>query len=161
MTSFSDWYETAMIADKMTPDQVYIPGPNLNVPRQEMPQVKKEFVSDFLNYLRESGVEVWRENAPVGSLRPIQADINRPKVIGMMANTVLEKGMPPIVSNDNYILDGHHRWLALLNGAMQRNDKDYQMPIWRVDTDMRSLLALAKKFPDIQYKSIEESLKWA
>ena len=160
MMSFKKWCEAAAVADVMSPEEIFIPGPNLNVPRAQMPQIQSKLVGEFLSYLRENGVEVWKDKVPADQLRPIQADINSPKVVSMMRRTDLETGNPPIVSADNYILDGHHRWLALLNVSRMQGQPGYPMPVWRADTDMRSLLNLAKSWPKIGYKTIDQ-MKWA
>lgn len=159
MISFTKWYETAAVADVLTPDKIFVPGPNLNLPRAEMPQINRTLVPEFLNYLRENGVEVYKDQIPADQLKPIQAEINREKVIGMMKRTDLG-GNPPIISSDGYILDGHHRWLAMLNATYQQGQPAEPMDVWRVDTDMRSLLGLAKKWPKTGYKNIDQ-MNWA
>jgi len=148
--NFRLWYE----------NEIYIPGPNLNIPRAEMPQIIKKMVPEFLKYLAQNNITVHKETIPTGKIKPIQAEINVPKVISMMQHTDLENDAPPIVSNDNYILDGHHRWLALLNKSRLNQSRqtahdDYPILVWKVNTDMKTLLTLAKAWPFTKYKNID------
>lgn len=55
-------------------------------------------------------------NIPVNQLLPSQTEIIVGKAIGMALKMMLEKkyggNLEAIFSNDNYIMDGHHRWAA-------------------------------------------------
>jgi len=67
-------------------------------------------------------VSVNREfEAPVGGLKPSQSSMNIGKALGMALAMIMGKeggGMPiggnlgAFISSDNYIMDGHHRWIA-------------------------------------------------
>lgn len=76
------------------------------VPREQMPQLDKEGVKTFLadNNVPNEVVEV-----PTSSLKPTQGEFNLEKIESM--NNV-GMSIPILVSKDNYVLDGHHRWLA-------------------------------------------------
>ena len=54
----------------------------------------------------------------VGSLKPAQTEIIKGKAFGMAIGQLLQNNyenadLGNIVSNDNYIMDGHHRWAAI------------------------------------------------
>lgn len=93
------------------------------------------------------------ENIPVKDLKPIQEQIFVVKAIKMGAETegnkeemnwLLkpgEKAPYTIVSKDNFILDGHHRWL----GAYLV-DPDTDMKCVKIDMTCQELLDLTNKF---------------
>jgi len=51
---------------------------------------------------------------PAGSLKPSQTAVYLGKSLGMAINGVKGGNLGSIVSSDNYILDGHHRWAATM-----------------------------------------------
>ena len=57
-----------------------------------------------------------------------------------------------VASNDNYIVDGHHRYQAILT-----TNKDEIMNIIRVDADIDELLDIAHSFPKSFKQGINES----
>lgn len=57
------------------------------------------------------------DSVAVGSLKPMQKEVVPAKALGMMIGFLLNgkpnlDDMEAIVSSDNYIMDGHHRWAA-------------------------------------------------
>lgn len=57
------------------------------------------------------------DTAPVASLKPMQKEVIPAKALGMAIGYLLNgkpslDDMEAIVSSDNYIMDGHHRWAA-------------------------------------------------
>jgi hypothetical protein len=137
------------------PVNVYVPPGSLNVPRNAMPQIKSDLVSHFLIYLRDHGIRVTTEKVTVSVLHPTQKEINLEKVESMMLvapERALSK--PVITSDDNYILDGHHRWLALLN-----RDPHFRIDTYRVHCKIHDLLKYANGFPGTTYKTMTEDAK--
>ena len=51
---------------------------------------------------------------PAGSLKPSQTAVYLGKSLGMAINGVKGGNLGGIVSSDNFILDGHHRWAATM-----------------------------------------------
>lgn len=122
---------------------VYIPSGGLGVPRDKMPQVNAKDVPEYLSWLQEQhGVRSARERVRVSDLKPTQGEINTKKVSAMFGTGMETLGKPVIVSQDNYILDGHHRWLAILHA-----DPNCNLDCYRVYTDMGHLLELTRHFP--------------
>lgn len=129
---------------------LHIPSSGINIPRNQLPQIKSTDVHNFLAFLRKNHVQITQENAIVSHLHPSQVDFNHEKVGQMMdAPASLKKLI--IVSSDNIILDGHHRWLALLNIS-----KHETIPIYRVHIPFLGLLGLAKRYPKVTYKQVVE-----
>jgi hypothetical protein len=137
-------------------DEIYIPKGNLNIPREKMPQIHSKDVPRFMDYLRDAGIRFQQRDVTVTSLKPSQREINIDKVRGMMKapSKVLHK--PVIVSKDKHIMDGHHRWLALVN--LDGNDT---IPTYFVNLRMRELIVLARGFEKVAYKNIHERRAFA
>jgi hypothetical protein len=126
---------------------------NLGIPRDKMPQIRSVLVKDFLKFLKSRGVNHTRKKLKVDTIRFTQKEISIDKIKGFSSDSAKESlNKPVLVSRDGYLLDGHHRVGAVL--FYWPNDKIQSIVI---DTDINSLLALAKDYPKTTYKSIEES----
>lgn len=118
-----------------------------------MPQIKSEHVDEFIDYIKEMGYDVTNERVPVKTLMPTQSKYNPDKIAGMLKN--MNKGILSgkiITSRDNYIVDGHHRYKAILT-----MDEDELMSIIRVQADIDELLDIAHSFPKSFKQGINES----
>lgn len=102
----------------------------------------------FLRSLAESGVSIEKFKTPVGKLRATQEEIRADKTFGMAVNHLKgdfpDIGSAVVVSQDGYILDGHHRWAALLLIDPQR-----EIQVQHVDLPMDTLLSRAAQFPGV------------
>jgi hypothetical protein len=127
---------------------------NLGIPRAKMPQIQRAKTPEFLNSLKDQGVKVTQGKARVGDLRATQREINARKVAEMIQAAKDKKfdpgKAPVIVSSDQHILDGHHRWAALI--VM---DPKSTIPVRRVELPMRELLRRAHNFEGVKYRSFE------
>ncbi|URC15214.1 nuclease [Paraglaciecola Antarctic GD virus 1] len=129
-----------------------IPKGNLGIPRSEMPQIASRFVPQFITYLKKNGASTVTKMESVSTLKMTQDEVNNDKILRMINDapaSVLAK--PIIVSKDGFILDGHHRFVALLN-----KDKSAKLKIFKVDIIMKELLKLAHSFPQVEVKGINE-----
>jgi len=125
---------------------------NLGVPRKDMPQINSKDTGDFIKWFNMQGVSSKSMLMPLSKLELTQHDIDYNKVDSLSSapRTILSK--PIIVSNDNYILDGHHRVLALYN-----LDNDAKIPAVRINLPMKHLLDKSHDYPKVSYKQIDES----
>lgn len=112
------------------------------------PKMKGTMFDAFLQSLRDSGITVNdtepHEKVPVGQLKATQREIKAGKAFGM-ADAHLKgehKGekvdltdKPIVISKDNYILDGHHRFAAMTTIGADRD-----MNVIRVDATMDAML---------------------
>ena len=124
-----------------------------NISRHQMPQIKSEHVDEFIDYIKEMGYDVTNERVPVKTLMPTQSKYNPDKIASMLKN--MNKGILSgkiITSRDNYIVDGHHRYKAILT-----MDEDELMSIIRVQADIDELLDIAHSFPKSFKQGINES----
>jgi len=97
----------------------------------------------FVEHLRSAGISVDHLTVDPRTLRPTQATLEPQKVEEM--TDALTKGIlapdrgPIIVSQDNYVLDGHHRWAAhVVTGT--------PIPVRQVAVPMRDLLDRARTY---------------
>ena len=125
-----------------------------NISRHQMPQIKSEHMSDFIEYVTgKLGYRVTKDKVKVSTLLPTQSKYNPDKVDSMIKDAKLSDLKDDIVSsNDNYIVDGHHRYQAILT-----MNKDEIMNIIRVDADIDELLDIAHSFPKSFKQGINES----
>lgn len=134
----------------ISPETVWTPTPSatLGIPRKEMPQVDSAQVQDFLKWSGFKHKTIQKFNPRI--LKSTQRDFNPEKIFGMMGN---EKALvkPIMVSSDNYVVDGHHRWLAAVN-------KSVDMPIIRIEASIVEILAKIRSYPKVYSKTIGESV---
>jgi len=121
------------------------PEDTMGIKRNQMPQVATKDYPEFLDYLKDNGATFSKDTVPADSLKAIQGEFSDHGVEKALKLRKIEK--PLIASSDNYIIDGHHRWLAALNTGVDVN-------IFRVDIPGKQLLQLVKDFPKTTYKDI-------
>jgi hypothetical protein len=127
---------------------------SLGIKRADMPQIRSDLVPDFIQGLMRSGVKVERDHQDVGDLKATQSELNKDKIESMIGNPTVRANLakPIIVSNDGYVLDGHHRWAAMVS-----MDPDSEIPTVEVDLPMLDLLAQAKTFKQVEFKTLEKA----
>jgi len=126
---------------------------NLGVLRRDMPQIKSGDLRDYLKWLGEQGISHKGEKIPISKLELTQKDIDPKKVDSLQSAPEKVLSKPIIVSKDGFVLDGHHRIVALYN--LKPN---FKIPAVRVDTPMIQLLGLTKDYPKVSYKEVNETL---
>ncbi len=124
--------------------QVTIPGTNLycddnlGIKRKDMPQFKGKPVPGsraekmplnkdgevdtepvFREMLKEKGITTTQTEVAADQLKATQSELGGDKVIGMMGALEENPQHPSItapiyVSRDGYVIDGHHRWAAIV-----------------------------------------------
>lgn len=127
-----------------------IPNQNkgLNKRRYGMPQIS-DFEA-FMADLEKAGIAVITISIPAGELIPTQGEFNEMKVRGMI-DADKWQSKPIITSDDDYILDGHHRWLA----AAQLK-KPIKCRV--VDMKIEALLKFVKGKPYVKTKKLHEAV---
>lgn len=125
---------------------------NLGIGRSNMPQILKEHMDTFLDKLEEKDIDVERNlRMPANKLRATQGEINGDKVEEMPESKIGKK--PILISEDNYILDGHHQWAK----AMLLNPKT-QLIVNRIDLPIKELFHLTKTFEHVKYTDIHDKV---
>ena len=108
------------------------------VPRAEMPQIKAEHRGAMTNFMNARGVTHVAEEVPADSLRPTQAEFSPEKVRKAAGFKGGERSI--LVSADNYVLDGHHQWLA-------KRDNGEPVKVIRLNAPIADLIPMAREFP--------------
>ena len=116
---------------------------DLGIPRRLMPQfTTPRDVRGFMGFAeRRYGVKSRRATRRAGQLRPSQEEINRERVEDVKEDIVAKKlnpNVPLIVSRDNYVIDGHHRW-----AAYKSHQPSKKMPVLVVGAPARDVLSIA------------------
>lgn len=145
---------------------------NKGIPRKEMPQLKGTPTENSwadTNLPKDKNGEVDAEGAfkamlkrkkvktnetvvDAASLKATQSQLVGAKIAGMFQALKKEPNHPGItapiyVSKDGYILDGHHRWAAMVALDMADGLKEsVQMPVIQVDMDIESLVKATNDF---------------
>ena len=135
-------------------------GGNIGQPRGKMPQIPKEHVQEFFQFLKENNVSLTEEEVFAAHLKPSQMDLDVGKTARIMGG--LEKGQelrPIFISDDNYVLDGHHRWsgkVALQIAAGRKNE--IKMPVMRIGLPIQEAIDAANKFDQKEGIEKEEGI---
>lgn len=132
---------------------LFIPKSDINIERALMPQINSKDVQDFLKWLKnEHGVSSTAKKVPITKVKPSQGEFNPEKIAAMMQKN-LSNDKPAIMSNDFYILDGHHRFAADLN--KNRNSK---FSVYWVDMPFMDLIQAARLYNKSYTKQIHETI---
>ena len=148
MIKFSDLREKTKMPSK---------SDTLGVRRSEMPQIDPDSLKQLLVNFKEQGVHVDHRLVNPTTLSATQGNFDRKKVESIMAEMGKEKKgkekkvAPIIVSKDNRIMDGHHRWIAHQNLGKEIN-------ICRVNKKAGELLAMLKGHEVAQKNKMFEAL---
>jgi len=148
---------------------------NKGIPRADMPQFKgtpvagspadklpkdesgeadtEEFFKEMLN---KNGIKVSKPMAvPPDRLKATQSELVGVKVAGMSKvldnpdHPAYAKITAPIyISNDGYVLDGHHRWAAVVAHNAAHPDKPISMNVRVIDEPIVPLVKRSNKFAE-------------
>jgi hypothetical protein len=145
---------------------------NLGIPRDEMPQFKGKATTGsraenmptddagevdtepvFRKMLDDKGIKVLQTEVPADKLKATQKDLVGAKVIGMMGALEKDPQHPKItapiyVSRDGYVIDGHHRWAAIVAYNAQHPDSQIPMKTTVLDMDIKDAIPMANKFAE-------------
>lgn len=115
--------------------------------RHSMPQLKdfKAFSAD----LEKEGHHYTKKARDPADLRPTQKNFNQEKVSNMKESGDWSN-KPIITSEDDFIIDGHHRWLA----AKQLKEK---IATCELDMTAESVFKFVKNKPYVETKTLKES----
>jgi len=112
------------------------------------PNESRTVMQQMLDYLDSNGVRTIEQQIPVGELRATQKEIQAQKTFGMADAHLRGKfndiDASVVISRDGHILDGHHRWAALLT-----IDPSRKMNVKVIDMDMRDLLQESQAVPGV------------
>lgn len=132
---------------------IYIPprDTTLNVDRKDMPQIDHKDIKHFLEHMKEHGVESTYGRVQPDVLTATQGEFNKKKIteiIQSMKNKTYDEA-PILVSDDQYVIDGHHRWLAHLN-------EQKPIAVHRLDANINQVYELMMRYPRVIQKKLHE-----
>lgn len=123
-----------------------VPGSEADtLPRNPWDPTEVDGSAHFISYLQGIGMRTTRETFPAANLKASQAELVGSKIAAMMVDRNFDPAKNPVfVSNDNYVVDGHHRWAAVVARDAE-NDVlgDIQMNVVRVNAPISEVLHLA------------------
>ena len=128
-----------------------VPEPGSRADRLEKNQKGEVDVGGaFVKYLQDRGVLVKPQSVSAQYLKASQNELNGEKIVsiaGLMEQGKIETsgGAAIFVSNDDYVVDGHHRWAAVVAREIDTGT-DIEMPTQQIQMDIISLLALANRW---------------
>ena len=130
----------------------------VGISRDSMPQIKSTDMSDFVQWLKtDKQINSKTVAMMVDDLKPSQKKINVNKVKGMLAKKSIDElanSKPVLVTKDNFLVDGHHRWFALYVEDAKNTIKSIV-----VDMEFEDFISVASEYPKVSYKSmVDESL---
>jgi hypothetical protein len=105
---------------------------------------------EFIAHLASLGIKTNEEQEKAAFLRASQMELIGAKVAGMMTAKGYDPGKRPIfISRDNYVIDGHHRWAAVV-GRDSEDGKfgDLKMNAIRVDAPISEVLKIATEWTE-------------
>jgi len=126
----------------------------LGVLRVKMPQVASKHFPELLQWLERRGVKISNEMVKASSIKAIQKEFSDQGIAKSILKTAEgAKAKPLILSKDNFIIDGHHRWLATVNTFPNK-----KLPVVRVNVSGKELLKMVSQFPKTTFKDIFDSI---
>lgn len=126
-------------------------------PADKLPKDKNGEVDTeqfFKQMLQKKNIKVSEPQAvPPDRLKATQMNLVGDKVAGM--ETALEANpqdpnitAPIYVSNDGYVLDGHHRWAAIVGYNAKHPDTPIPMNVRVIDQPIKPLVGMSNQFAD-------------
>jgi len=131
--------------------------PNLGIPRNEMPQIGDENMAGFMQHLQDQGIGVQRGEISPLELHPTQGEMSLGTSAGILnayrsqnLDFHMQDNTPDgdriLISNDNAILDGHHRWAAFATQALE--DPKVEESYIKIDMPAREALDYMNNYVD-------------
>tara|TARA_R100000655_G_scaffold21217_4_gene43569 strand:- start:6737 stop:25636 length:18900 start_codon:yes stop_codon:yes gene_type:complete len=126
------------------------------VSRENMPIIQPQQMQAFASFVSEqtgSTVNLKQEQIPAASLKPYQTELFFPKTVWFalqyfnnleLATEDLVKRPFSLISSDNYIIDGNHRW-----GQIMLISPKSSIEGTRINLPVAKLLPLARKFSEL------------
>jgi len=124
--------------------QISLPQMNELYDRDEMPQIKKKDLKPAISKLLNAGLPVSKGTISPQKLHPSQKEIYKSKVDKIISKSDPYTIKPIIISSDNYIVDGHHRWIAFLLGF-----PNHKINFLRLGVDRDKAIYIYNKLADL------------
>lgn len=136
--------------DRNLSEEIEVPKIGMTFSRALMPQIKGSEMGKFLSYLKDKNIDYKTQKLPVKDLKATQSEFDLTKVDQMIGQ---RNDVKIVVSNDGYIMDGHHRWLADYN-----TNKDSKITSIVIDLPILELLRVAKEYSGTEYRPVSKTI---
>lgn len=124
-----------------------VPGsPADKLPRNQDGEVNG--TAAFVRHLYGLGILTEPGRVPAAKLKATQSELLGPHVAQMMTAENYDPSVVPIfISRDHYVLDGHHRWAAVVGrDAADNRLGDSKMNVVRIDAPISEILQIANQW---------------
>lgn len=147
-------YQTVEVEDgKVIIDTIKTLPLSKGIQREDMPQVRRKDMEDYIDFLRDKEISVFPLSVKVSELKNTQTQLNRSHIQKFIDDPEKIKTKPVIISKDYYILDGHHRANALFN-----TDSSSDIDVLQVGLSIDNLIDVTKEFDKVEYQDITEQM---
>lgn len=122
--------------------------------REDMPQISENDIDSFLIHFsgNSNNASVKKIKIKLSKLKPSQNELNDDKVIeGLTNNNWKDRNY--IVSEDNYLLDGHHSWASGLE-----IDSEKEVTAYKVSLPARELIRRSNLLKITKTKDIDDNV---
>jgi disulfide oxidoreductase YuzD len=115
-----------------------------------MPQIRAKHMQDFLSYIKKNNGKVRKIDADPKKLKAIQGEFDKEKIKANIEKIKTDGSLKPIIiSDDDYVIDGNHRWLAAMNAGEK-------IQAYKISMRGNKLLKITNKYPKVVNKAIGE-----
>ena len=123
--------------------------------RKNMPQVDTQNLSKAMDMASDKA-KITKGTISAGKLKKSQKELHQDKVEGIAKKfTSPDKFKPLVISKDNHIVDGHHRWGA----AIYKWGNDVKIPIIRINLPIVQAIKLYKEIALKLNQPVKETIK--
>ena len=121
------------------------------IKRINMPQISSKDYPEYFEYMAKKGFERSTKNVDVKKLKPVQSEFGDKGILKSLGFLAKQKdaNKPIIISSDNYVIDGNHRWLAALNANRKT------IPAIVLRGNHKDILDATLKFPKTYFKAVQ------
>jgi hypothetical protein len=128
------------------------PEKSLGINRKDMPQIDSEDTLDFVNFAKKQGFNATNKKIDPNKLRATQNQFQVGKIKSLVDK--IESGEYDnkiiLVSKDNRVMDGHHRWLA-------HKELGKDIAVKQFDLTASKLFDLMHDYPKSYKKKLNET----
>lgn len=119
--------------------------------RDIMPQIKNEYLDEYIDYLTGFGYDVTFHKSKAKDLKASQSDLNASRVarIADKIKSGNARERKYITDKNGYILDGHHSW-----GGNYVVNPNTELDAITVNAPIDELIRVTKQFPKVEYEMI-------
>lgn len=101
----------------------------------------------FQDFIKTQGIKITKGSVKAAHLRASQKQLIGSKIAKMTVSDWDISSSPIFVSRDNYVIDGHHRWAAIVGrDAEDGSLGELKVNVIRIDAPIAEVLKIANKW---------------